>query len=272
MNGPIYRLENVVHDKKTQETDFVGPLDLILHLLSKNKIEIKDIPIAKILDQYMDWVKHRQELDLEVASEFIAMAAHLLYIKTRMLLSAQDEEALSEMEQLIASLEERQRNENYQCIKLMLPELGLLFERGSAYLPKRPEPLPETGVRYTYHHKGEDLVAAMAQILFRGKRRLPPSPTVFRGLVGREPYPVDKKAEELLHRLQSCQTISLRLLWQESQSRSEVVAVFIVVLELCRTGRLGLSFEEEQVFISLGTPPEEGAIEVLEREGQDGLE
>ena len=73
--------------------DFVGPLDLILHLLSKNKMEIKDIQISLILDQYLAWMAARKEMDLEVASEFVTMAAHLMYIKTRMLLSLEDEEA-----------------------------------------------------------------------------------------------------------------------------------------------------------------------------------
>ena len=93
---------------KTEDLeDFNGPLDLILSLLSKNKMEIKDIQISLILDQYMAWMDKRKKLDLEVASEFVTMAAHLVYIKTRMLLSVGDEEVLSEMEQLIASLEER---------------------------------------------------------------------------------------------------------------------------------------------------------------------
>ena len=84
--------------------DFEGPLDLILFLLSKNKIEIQDIPIALILDQYLAYLEQRKQLDLEVASEFITMAAHLMYIKTRMLLSLEDEQAQSEMDELIASL------------------------------------------------------------------------------------------------------------------------------------------------------------------------
>ena len=104
--------------------DFNGPLDLILHLLSKNRMEIKDIQISQILDQYLEWMDQRKRLDLEVASEFVTMAAHLVFIKTRMLLSIHDEEAISEMEQLIASLEEHQRHENFAKIKAIVPELS----------------------------------------------------------------------------------------------------------------------------------------------------
>ena len=94
MDNPIFKLEKVVQTKASQPLeDFEGPLDLILFLLSKNKIEIQDIPIALILEQYQDYLEKRKRMDLEVASEFITMAAHLMYIKTRMLLNLEDEEA-----------------------------------------------------------------------------------------------------------------------------------------------------------------------------------
>ena len=96
MANPVFKLEGVVHERSAETLqDFEGPLDLILFLLSKNKIEIQDIPIALILDQYLAYLKQRKQLDLEVASEFITMAAHLMYIKTRMLLSLEDEQAQS---------------------------------------------------------------------------------------------------------------------------------------------------------------------------------
>ncbi len=110
MDNPVFKLEGVVHERSAETLqDFEGPLDLILFLLSKNKIEIQDIPIALILDQYLAYLEQRKQLDLEVASEFITMAAHLMYIKTRMLLSLEDEQAQSEMDELIASLKERRR-------------------------------------------------------------------------------------------------------------------------------------------------------------------
>ena len=91
MDNPIFKLEKVVQSRASEVMeDFEGPLDLILFLLSKNKIEIQDIPIALILDQYLAYLEQRQQMDLEVASEFITMAAHLMYIKTRMLLSIED--------------------------------------------------------------------------------------------------------------------------------------------------------------------------------------
>ena len=98
MDSPIYHLEKVVRVRSEADLeDFNGPLDLILHLLSKNKMEIKDIQISLILEQYLAWMERRRALDLDVASEFVTMASQLMFIKTRMLLSIRDEEALSEM-------------------------------------------------------------------------------------------------------------------------------------------------------------------------------
>ena len=134
---PIYHLEKVVKNREDME-DFNGPLDLILHLLSKNKMEIKDIQISLILDQYLAWMDQRRQLDLEVASEFVTMAAQLVYIKTRMLLSIHDEEALTELEQLMASLEEHQRREDYVRIKAVVPALSDRYAVGRDYLTKPP--------------------------------------------------------------------------------------------------------------------------------------
>ena len=142
MQNPVFKLEKVVRSKSEEEMqDFEGPLDLILYLLGKNKMEIQDISISLICDQYMAWLARRQEMDLEVASEFVTMASQLVYIKTRMLLSIEDEEAQSEMDALIASLEERKRNENYAKVKSMAARLEPMGEFGRNILTRPPEPV-----------------------------------------------------------------------------------------------------------------------------------
>ena len=177
--------------------DFEGPLDLILFLLNKNKIEIQDIPIALILDQYLAWMAARKEMDLEVASEFVTMASQLVYIKTRMLLSIHDEEALSEMEQLIASLEEHQRNENYLKIKEITPLLDRRYSYGRDFITKVPETI-QPDRTYRYVHDREDLKKAILSVLSRADHQLPPPVAAFQGIVGREPYPVSEKAGEII--------------------------------------------------------------------------
>lgn len=236
-------------------------MDLILHLLSKNKMEIKDIQISLILDQYLDWMKQRQALDLEVASEFVSMAAQLVFIKTRMLLSIHDEEALSEMEQLIASLEEHQRAECYSRIKAVLPELDRRYGVGRDYLTKVPEAVPVSKT-YRYSHKPEDLRKAMLSVLARTERRLPPSVAAFEGIVGREPYPVADKAGEIIKRLLRFGVTRFQALFQGNRSRSEIVATFIAVLELCKARRLRLAGTAEACTVTCIDGREEGEMEI----------
>ena len=231
MDGPVYKLEQVVHSREGLE-DFEGPLDLILFLLSKNKIEIQDIPIALILEQYLAYLERRQQMDLEVASEFITMAAQLMFIKTRMLLSIEDEEAKNEMAELIRSLEERRSSENYAKIKYVTGLLEPMGEFGRRIFLKTPETMGH-GKVYEYSHSVADLTAAMGEIASREERRLPPPASSFGDIVRQEPYPVGGKAREVFHRLLRGVT-SFRLLFRGSRSRSEVVATFLAVLELCR--------------------------------------
>lgn len=240
MDGPIYHLEKVVKAKAEDLEDFTGPLDLILALLSKNKMEIKDIQISVILDQYLAWMDRRKELDLEVASEFVTMAAQLVFIKSRMLLSIHDEKALSEMEQLIASLEAHQRHEDYLKIKAVVPELSDRFELGRDYITKGPEAMP-TDRTYCYVHDKDDLRRAMLAVRERMGTLLPPPVSAFDGIVGREPYPVSDKAAELIQRLVRFGVTRFRALFQGNRSRSEVVATFIAVLELCKARRIRLA-------------------------------
>ena len=256
METPIYHLEGVVKAKEQNMEDFVGPLDLILHLLSKNKMEIQDIQISLILDQYLAWMDRRRELDLEVASEFVTMAAQLVYIKTRMLLSIHDEEAMSEMEQLIATLEAHQRNENYLKIKAVVPALESRYQVGRDYLTKGPEAIQPDKV-YRYVHDREDLLRAVTAVLARSDNKLPPPVSAFQGIVGREPYPVADKAGEIVRRLIRLGVTRFRALFQGSRSRSEVVATFLAVLELCKAHRLRLAGTEEDCTIT-STQGEQG--------------
>ena len=258
MEAPIYHLEGVVKAKEENMEDFVGPLDLILHLLSKNKLEIKDIQISLILDQYMDWMNQRRELDLEVASDFVTMASHLVYIKTRMLLSIHDEEAMSEMEQLIATLEAHQRSEDYLKVKAVVPALDSRYQIGRDYLTKVPEAVQPDRV-YRYVHDKGDLLKAMNAVLGRLDNKLPPPVSAFQGIVGREPYPVADKAGEIIKRLVTFGVTRFRALFQGSRSRSEVVATFLAVLELCKNRRLLLAGTETDCTVT--STQEEGAVE-----------
>jgi len=242
LENPVYKLEKVVRSKEEMQ-DFEGPLDLILFLLGKNKMEIQDISISLICSQYLEWLEARQKMDLEVASEFVTMASHLVYIKTRMLLSIEDEEAQSEMDALIQSLEERKRNENYVRVKMLAERLAPKGEFGRNILTRDPEPV-ERGKIYEYSQERADLVLAMAEIRSRAERTLPPPRAAFRDIVQHEPYPVESKARDILRRLKEQGITRFLLLFRGSRSRSEVVATFLAVLELCRARVLHLAGSE----------------------------
>ena len=242
MDNPIFKLEKVVQAKGSEPLeDFEGPLDLILYLLSKNKIEIQDIPIALILDQYQAYLEQRQRMDLEVASEFIAMAAHLVYIKTRMLLNLEDEEAQSEMDALIRSLEERQRGDTYAKVKVLTEKLGPMGEFGRDIMTRNPEPM-ERGKIYEYDQQPGDLIIAMQEVADRrGQLDAQPDLKPFDEIVRREPYSVETKAREIFRRLKTGGITRFLLLFRGSRSRSEIVATFMAVVELCRGRIIGLA-------------------------------
>ena len=245
MDNPVFKLEKVVRTR-SEETmqDFEGPLDLILFLLGKNKMEIQDISISAILDQYLAWLEARQKMDLDVASEFIAMASHLMYIKTRMLLSLEDEEAQSEMDSLIQSLEERRRSANYARVQSAARQLDVMGEFGRNIETRGPEAI-ERGKVYEYTQERADLILAMAEIQTRAERRLPPPRAAFDAIVRHEPYPVESKAREIVDRLKSGGMTRFVLLFRGSRSRSEIVATFLAVLELCRSCVIRLAGSEK---------------------------
>lgn len=244
MEHPVFKLEKVIRSKTEEMQDFEGPLDLILYLLGRNKMEIQDISISLICDQYVDWLESRQSMDLETASEFVAMASHLVYLKTRMLLSVEDEETQSEMDALIQSLEERHRNERYLLIKAMAQRLESMGEFGRDIVTRDPEPMERGKKIYEYRQKPGDLLKAMADIRGRSNQLLPRPETAFREIVQREPYPVARKAREILQRLGRNGVTRFFQLFRGSRSRSEVVATFLAVLELCRANVLRLTGTE----------------------------
>ena len=236
MTEPQYRLEGIVHTRNEGMEDFEGPLDVIFLLLSKNKIEIQDVSITAILEQYLAYLDEMKRLDMEIASEFITMASHLMLIKTKMLLSeAEREEAQSELDQLRQSLIERQRKEAIEQIRLAVSVLEPRNEIGRCMFVKAPEPLRKDRT-YRYRHEPGDMLRALDEIAERNNRQLPPPTVNFKGIVGKEPYPVTRKAGEVLKTLILRGIERLKNLFKGNRSRSEIVATFLAILELCKTG------------------------------------
>ena len=240
MAEPQYKLEGIVHTKTETREDFEGPLDVIFLLLSKNKIEIQDVSITAILEQYLAYLDEMKQLDMQIASEFITMASHLMLIKTKMLLSAAEQaEAESELDQLRQSLLERRRREAMEQIRQAIVQLEPRNEIGRCIFTKESEPLPKEKT-YRYQHSTADLLRALDLIAERNQRQLPPPTANFKGIVAKEPYPVNRKAGEVLRQLVLRGVERLKSLFRGNKSRSEIVATFLAILELCKTNSVVL--------------------------------
>lgn len=249
MENPIFTLSNVVKTRGEMQ-DFTGPLSLILQLLSKNKIEIKDISISLILEQYLAYLDTMSEMNLEIASEFVAMASYLVYIKTKTLLSGNDD--ADELGELISSLEELKRRESLQQIKAVTGLLAEMYRSSYGLMVKPPEYLaPEN--EYKYEHNVIDLVSAFAQLIDREEvKGLNAAKAVI--YPKRITYSVTEKASEILGYIRARGATQIHDLIADSRSRSEIVAVFIAVLELCRTGVIYLVGYEEDLVLCCSGP------------------
>lgn len=239
MENPTYRLEGIVKDKNG-ESDFEGPLSLILMLLSKNKIEIRDINISDILEQYTAYLEQMENMDLEIASEFIQMASHLLYIKTKMLLNLHDEE-VNELEQLIASLEQLQCKSVLSQIQAIVPVLGGMSERGTKRFTRYPEKLPQLPrTTYEYHHDPANLMASLLMVFSRERTTVQPG--ILRTIAPRRIIrSVKQKSRDILMRLREFGPASLMDLLESCEDRSDMITAFLSVLELCSIGSVEIS-------------------------------
>ena len=230
---------------------FEGPLDLLLHLISKNKINIYDIPIAQILEQYMAVLNEARTMDMDIAGDFIAMAAQLVYIKSKMLLPKhEDTDPEDPRAQLVEMLLE------YQRIKLATPYLRQQGEFGRDIFTKPPEAARSLAPR-EYRHTPQDLVRAGRNLLRRAERRVPPSAHAFSDIVGRETVPVGEKIAQILKQFLRHSKLQFARLFRSVRSRSEAVATFLAVLELSKTRRIRIEGQGEDAELRLVPPGEE---------------
>lgn len=251
MEDLTYHLEGIIKTKEEMQ-DFEGPLTLILMLLQKNKIEIRDIVISDILDQYTEYLNEMEKMDLDIASEFVQMAAYLLYIKTKMLLT--EEKEVSELELLIQSLEQLKAKDVQNSLQKVIPYIKNNYEKGILYFSKPAEPIQTSRRQYEYHHDSIDLLSALSDVFNRGSLT-PAIQSISDAAPRYTPYGVREKSKELITKLKSNKTIPLNKLYTDCSTKSEVVATFISVLQLCSIGSLEINkdaFSHEYVLSFIG--------------------
>ena len=247
MNEPTFHLENIIKEKDDLQ-DFEGPLNLILILLSKNKVEINDIQIADILDQYLAFINRMQQMDLEVASEFVQMAAYLLYIKTKSLLVKEEEN--SELELLKQALRQLQARDLMEGIRQILPELAQQSKTGLLYMTKPPEFLQQNEDReIAYTFSQSVFLQAVVRLAIKAQNKSEDFSQFEAGTPKTIPYGVQEKSHEILGRMKIGKRYALANFYKECRSRSELVATFISVLELCSKGAMMLTGDGRQIYI-----------------------
>lgn len=220
---------------------FEGPLDLLLYLISKNKLNIYDIQISSLLDQYMEHINAMKEEDMDVASEFLEMAARLVYIKTVSLLP-KHEEAEELKRELTGQLLE------YQECKQVAQQLA---EQISFDVFTRQQEAIEYDMTYQRRHSAAELVSAYLNAAGRGKRKLPPPPEAFSDLVTRKVVSVASRILYVLRSLWKRREMPYDDLFESSREKSELVATFLAVLELVRGKRVRIEEAEQGTRVKL---------------------
>lgn len=229
---------------------FEGPLDLLLHLIDKNKINIYDIPIVEITDQYLDYIKHMENKNLEVMSEFLVMAATLINIKSRMLLPVQknnEEEETDPRQELVERLLE------YKMFKYVSEQLKEKQEDAARVIFKPPT-IPEEIANYKEEIDPGELIGDLTlhklheiynSLMKKQIDRIDPIRSKF-GKIEKE----DVNLTDVFTKIQEYgikhKVFSFKSLLKEQSSKMEIIVTFIGILELIRLGRMKI--EQENLF------------------------
>ena len=221
---------------------FEGPLDLLLTLILKNKIDIYDISISDLLDQYTEQIRLMQEADMDIASEFLEMASRLVYIKSAMLLPKYEEEAEDLKKELTGQLLE------YQLCREIARTLNTLYDFDT--FTKAPSKV-DFDLTYNRIHPPEDICAAYISAVGRGRRRLPPDRSAFSGIVEKKIVSVSSRIIHVMRRLWHGRTVTYGELFEASRERSELVATFLAVLELVKGKRVRIEGEGDDATVRM---------------------
>ena len=227
---------------------FEGPLDLLLTLIQKNKVNITDIPIALICDQYVEYIAEAQKLDMDVAAEFLVMASELMLIKSKMLLPRPEEEAEDPRAQLTDALL------RYQQAKEAVAKLSPLYAYYSGRMVKDTD---EITVDKTYVHDQDvtALCAAVRRIIAYNNALEHAANTAFTPMISKPIIPVEIKIVSILKTIEKRGVASLEELIIDEVSLPDLIASFLGVLELVKIRKLLIAddINEENALMSAST-------------------
>ncbi len=212
--------------------NFEGPLDLLLQLIARNKLNIYDIQMSVLIEQYLEQMEIFKNLEMEISSEFLEMASRLIYIKTVSLLPKHDE---------IVKLKEELTGEllEYQMCREMAQKLSQMTDGFDRFVRLPTE--YDFDKTYELVHPSDTIYQSYLAAVGRGQRRLPPNVAPFTKIVAKKIVSVSTKIIFVIRKLITGGTSKLSSLYQTAHSRSELVATFLAVLELCKANRVEIS-------------------------------
>lgn len=222
---------------------FEGPMDLLLHLISKHKLNIYDIPIVELVEQYVAYVRQMQEEDMYVASEFLEMAARLVYLKSVSLLPVH-----SEAEELKNELQGELIE--YRDMKAMAEKLSENTDGFSTFIRKQEK--IEVDQTYKRFHEVGELFEAYISVAGRKLKQLPPPIEAFREIVVNKVVSVSSKISNIFKKLSSkSKRSNWKSMFTDAESRSDMVATFLALLELTKSKKIKVVGNGEEAEVEL---------------------
>ncbi len=229
---------------------FEGPLDLLLHLIDKNKIDIYDIPIVEITAQYLDYIRQMEKEDMNVMSEFLVMAATLIDIKCRMLLPKEVNEEGEEEDPRAELVQKLLEYKMYKFMSFELRDRQVDAER-NLY---RAQKLPEEVAAYRQPIDYEELIGDMTLnklhelfkfIVRKQEDKIDPIRSRY-GNIEKEEVDMEAKALYVEAYAREHKSFSFRRLLEKQSSKMELIVTFLIILELMKIGKISIS--QENIF------------------------
>ena len=229
---------------------FEGPLDLLLHLLEKNKVNIYDIPIVEITSQYMEYIQEMKRQDLNIMSEFLVMAATLLDIKSRMLLPPKETEDEEEEDPRMELVQQLLEYKMFKCISGELRDRQVDAQRVFYKEPTIPEEVAAYEQPVDVEQLMQDVTlqklnSIFQSVLRRQEDKIDPIRSRF-GRIEKEEVSLEDKIASLREYAARHNVFSFRQLLEEQCSKMEIIVTFLAILELMKAGVIVIS--QEHIF------------------------
>ncbi|MFI3212189.1 MAG: segregation/condensation protein A [Eubacteriales bacterium] len=223
---------------------FEGPLDLLLHLIDKNKVDIYDIPIAEITQQYLDYIQQMDKEDMNIMSEFLLMAATLLDIKCKMLLPAEVTEEGEEGDPRAELVQKLLEYKMYKYMSFELKEKNQEAEKNLFKMPTLPKEVQAYKAPIDYEQLLEDLDLNKLHTIFKAtlKRqddKIDPIRSQF-GKIEKDEVNLEDKMFYIRSYLETHKQFSFRQLLEKQHSKMEIIVSFLIILEMMKTGQVNI--------------------------------